>query len=162
MLMGQSGIPAQEEKEYTFITPLEHGLSYKRVNPEHTKFKFNLAHCWNFLEESIEKGNTDLIQVEDLVSRIKYGHSDLWVSSIESRKIVGCFVIGAAPYPQMIGVEAEAIAGKFNFKTMLPELEKYYKARGYKFVEMTGRKGWERVMKPLGYEFSNITIYKRL
>ena len=162
MLMAQPGIQNLAEKEYTFTTPLEHGLSCKRVNPDHSDFNFTLAHCWNFLEKSVEKGNTDLIQVEDIVKRIKEQNSDLWVSTDESGDIVGCFVIGVAPYPKKTGIDAEAIAGVFNFKTMLPEVEKYYKALGYEFFEMTGRKGWERVMEPLGYSFSNITIYKRL
>ena len=152
----------EQEKEYTFTTPLVHGLSCKRVNPDHAEFNFKLTHCWDFLEKSVERGNADLIQVEDLVSRVTKGHSDLWVSTDESGDIVGCFIIGTAPYPQITGIEAEAIAGRFNFKTMLPEVEKYYKKCGYKFFEMTGRRGWERVMKPLGYEFSTITIYKRL
>ena len=162
MLMEQAGTQSREEKEYTFTTPLEHGLSCKRVNPDHLDFRYILACCWNFLEESINKGNTELIEIEDLVERIVQGYSDLWVSVDKNKTIVGCFVIGSADYPQALGIEAEAIAGKFNFKTMLPQVEKYYKKRGYKFFEMTGRKGWEKVMKPLGYEFSNITLYKRL
>ena len=162
MLMALAGTPEVREKEYTFTTQLEHGLSYKKVNPNSSELKFNLAHCWEFLKKSTENGNTDLVQVEDIVNRVIDRSSDLWVSTDESGDIVGGLVIGAAPYPRSKGIFAEAIGGKFRFEILVPMLEKHYKQYGYEFFEMTGRKGWERVMKPLGYSFSNITIYKRL
>ena len=162
MLMAQPGIQNLAEKEYTFTTPLEHGLSYKRVNSSHADFKFTLVHCWEFIESSVGRGNEDLVCAGDIANRVVKGESDLWVSTDESGDIVGCVIIGAAIYPEKIGIFAEAIGGKFDFNILVPMLEKFYKNCGYEFFEMTGRKGWERVMKPLGYSFSNITIYKRL
>jgi len=50
----------------------------------------------------------------------------------------------------------------FDFKNIVPKIEEYYKDLGYEFWEMTGRKGWEKVMAPLGYEFKTITLRKRL
>ena len=162
MLMAQAGTPVGQEKEYTFTTPLEHGLSYKRVNADHPEFKFNLAHCWDFIERSVAEGNPDLVQTEDVVDRIINRQSDLWVSTDESGDIVGCFVIGAAPYPRSKGIYTEALAGKLIFMDFIPKVENFYKQFGYEFSEIIGRKGWERRLKPLGYNFSNITIYKRL
>jgi len=162
MPMAQAGTPVVQEKEYTFSTPLEHGLSYNRVNSDHSKFKFNLAHSWDFIERSVEEGNTDLIHTEDVVDRIISKESDLWVSKDESGDIVGCFVIGAAPYPRSKGIYTEALGGKLNFMDFIPKVENFYKQCGYEFSEIIGRKGWERRLKPLGYNFSNITIYKRL
>jgi hypothetical protein len=150
------------EKEYTFITLPVHGLSYRRVNNEHKNFKTILAQCWDYIEKSTERGNTDIIKAVDVIQKVIDKDSDLWVSVDAEENIVGCFVIGAAPYPQKTGIMAEAIGGKFNFPDVVPVVEKYYKSLGYEFFEMTGRKGWEKVMEPLGYEFSCITIYKRL
>mgnify|MGYP003147150497 CR=1 FL=1 len=162
MLMEQPGIQSREEKGYTFTTPLEHGLSYKRVNSKHTDFKPTLGHCWKFIERSAETGNEDLVRAGDIAKHVLKGESDLWVSTDESGEVVGCVVIGAATYPSKTGICAEAIGGKFDFNILVPMLEKFYKSCGYEFFEMTGRKGWERKMKPLGYIFSNTTIYKRL
>jgi hypothetical protein len=160
--MAQAGTPVVQEKEYTFTTPLAHGLSYKKVNPDNAEFKFNLAHCWEFIERSAERGNKDLIRAEDIADRVIKRESDLWVSTDESGDIVGCVVIGAGTYPGKTGIFAEAIGGKFDFSVLVPMLEKFYKNCGYQFFEMTGRKGWERKMKPLGYKYMNTTIYKRL
>ena len=162
MLMALAGTPVVQEKEYTFTTPLEHGLSYKKVNPDHPEFKFNVSHCWEFIEKSVEANNKDLVTTEDIINRIINRESDLWVSTDESGDIVGCFVIGAAEYARIKGIFTEALAGKLNFMDFIPKVENFYKQCGYEFSEIVGRKGWERRLKPLGYNFSNITIYKRL
>ena len=60
------------------------------------------------------------------------------------------------------GVSVEALGGSFNFSTVVPMLEDYYKSLGFKFVELTGRAGWEKRMKPLGYEFVSVTIRKKI
>lgn len=122
-----------------------------------------MGQCWEYIENSTERNNTDVIQAVDIIQRVVDKVSDLWVT-IDSEKgeIVGCFVIGAAAYPQSTGINAEAIGGKFNFPDIVPIVEKYYKALGYEFFEMTGRKGWEKVMAPLGYKLTSITVYKRL
>jgi hypothetical protein len=170
MLMELAGTQVAE-KVYTFSTQPEHGLSYKKVNSNHSKFKMILGQCWKYIESSVERNNTDLIKTVDVVSRVADKQSDLWVAiKVDSVKkelfgigeIVGCFVIGAAAYPQSTGIMAEAIGGEFNFPDIVPVVEKYYKNLGYSFFEMTGRKGWEKVMKPLGYELTSITVYKRL
>ena len=162
MLMGQAGTLNQEEKEYTFTTPLEHGLSCKQVNSSHANFKKIVAQCWDYIDSGVSRGGSkEFISTEYIVQKVLSGDSDLWVSVDAEGNTVGCFVIGAAPYPEKTGIFAETIGGKFDFKYMTPVVEKFYKKCGYEFFEMTGRKGWERVMKPLGYKLMNITMYKR-
>ena len=80
----------------------------------------------------------------------------------EKDNIKGCVVIGFCFYPRTKGILAEAVGGEFDFPELIPVLEKYYKDIGYDFFEMTGRKGWERKMKPLGYDFKYITLRKNL
>ncbi len=153
----------EAEKVYTFSTLPVHGLSYRKVNPKSKNFKTIVGQCWEYIENSTDRNNTDVIKAVDIIQRVVDKVSDLWVT-IDSEKgeIVGCFVIGAAAYPQSTGINAEAIGGKFNFPDIVPIVEKYYKALGYEFFEMTGRKGWEKVMAPMGYELTSITVYKRL
>ena len=162
MLMEQAGTPEVPGKEYTFTTPLDHGVSYKRVNPNHANFKKIVAQCWDYIDSGVSRGGSkELISTEYIVQKVLGGDSDLWLSVDAGGNTVGCFVIGSAPYPEKTGIFAETIGGKFDFKFITPVVEKFYKKCGYEFFEMTGRKGWERVMKPLGYKLMNITMYKR-
>jgi len=163
MLMEQAGTQAVQEKEYTFTTPLEHGLSYKHVDIRSPNAKSLVSQCWDFIEAGVEQGGSkEFLTTDYLIKKVLERDSDLWVSQDEGDNIVGALIIGAAPYPTETGIMAESIGGTFNFNTLVPMLEKFYRARGYKFFEMTGRKGWERKMKPLGYTYMNTTIYKRL
>ena len=152
-----------QEKEYTFTTQQEHGLSYNHVDMSSPSAKAVVAQCWDFIEAGVEQGGSkEFLTTDYLIKKVVDKESDLWVSLDESERIVGALIIGAAPYPTETGIMAESIGGTFNFDTLVPMLEKFYRARGYKFFEMTGRKGWERKMKPLGYTYMNTTIYKRL
>ena len=163
MLMAQPGIQNLAEKEYTFTTPLEHGLSYKKVNSKHDDFKKTVAQCWDYVDSGMLRGGSkELISTEYIINKVLSSDSDLWVSLDEGGDTVGCVVIGAAPYPEKTGIFAGTIGGKVDFNIVVAWLVKYYKNCGYEFFEMTGRRGWERAMKPLGYEYMNTTIYKRL
>ncbi len=163
MLMEQAGTPVEQAKEYTFTTPLEHGLSYKKVNSNRPDFKKIVSNCWKYIEAGVERGGSrEFISTEYLVKKILDHESDLWLSEDRDGTLKGCFVIGAAPYPNETGIMAESIGGNFDFEVITPIVEKHYKELGYTFFEMTGRKGWEKVMKPMGYKFLNITMYKRL
>ena len=88
--------------------------------------------------------------------------SDFWISTDGDDNIMGCLIIGFGQMPRGKGICAEAIEGKFDFYKLVPMLEKYYKKLGFNFFEMSGRKGWEKIMKPLGYEFKTITLRKKL
>lgn len=98
---------------------------------------------------------------EFLFNKFLEGYSDMWVA-VEGQEIVGCLLIGVANYPEQTGINSEATAGKFHFETMMPALEDYYRKRGAKFVEISGRKGWERRFGPMGYTVKNVTIIKEL
>jgi len=116
MLMGQAGTQVEQEKEYTFTTPLDHGLSYRRVNPNHANFKNIVAQCWDYIDSGVSRGGSkELISTEYIVQKVLSGDSDLWLSVDAEGDTVGCFVIGSAPYPEMTGIFAETIGGKFDF-----------------------------------------------
>jgi hypothetical protein len=163
MLMAVTGIPAVEEKEYIFTTPLVAGLSYKLVNPDSESLKKKLAQCYNHMEKSVSRSKCeDLYNADDLVKRVIDKTSDFWISVDKDENIKGSFVIGFGYMPRSRGISAEAISGKFDFSVIVPVVEKYYKNLGFDFFEMTGRKGWEKVMEPLGFDFKTITIRKEL
>jgi hypothetical protein len=162
MLMAVTGTP-EAEKEYIFSTPLLAGLSYRLVNHNSILLRKKLANCYSDLEISVARSKCeDLYTADDLVKRVINKQSDLWVSVDESENIKGSCIIGFGNMPRGKGITAEAIAGKIDFSLGTPVIEKYYKNLGFDFFEMTGRKGWQKVMKPLGYEFKSVTIRKRL
>ena len=163
MLMAVTGIPEGRAREYIFSTPLLHGLSYRLVNHNSPLLKKKLAYCRDYLEKAIERSNCeDLFNADDLIKRVLNKQSDFWISIDKDDNIKGSLIIGFGEMPRAKGINAEAIAGNFKFEVLVPMLEKYYKNLGFKFFEMTGRKGWEKVMEPLGYDFKSITIRKKL
>jgi len=160
--MALTGTPEQE-KEYIFEMLPQRGLSYKFVNYKSPFLVQKLSECYDYFEQSILKSNcSDVFNANDLVKRVTTGTSDLWVSCDKDKNIKGCLVIGFAYYPQSTGIVAECISGKFHFDILVPGLEDYYKELGYEFFEMTGRKGWEKVMDKMGYEFKSIILRKVL
>ena len=163
MLMAPTGTPPVVEKEYIFTTPLERGLSCKLVNKKHGDAKYKLAQCYKYLDKAIERGNNgDLFSSDYVVNRVLSEKNDFWISVDKDNEIKGCIVIEALNFPNSAGVSVEALGGSFNFSTVVPMLEDYYKSLGFKFVELTGRAGWEKRMKPLGYEFVSVTIRKKI
>jgi hypothetical protein len=160
MQMELLGIPALE-KEYTFIIPAEHGLSYKKVNRSSNKRAEVLAQCIEYIDKSASRGNRELMDTEDIVKRVTDGITDLWIS-VEDEEIVGCFIVGVLAYPKADVINFEAISGKFDFEYGLPKVEEHYNTLGYKYSQMIGRKGWVKVMEPLGYTTMNTTLFKRL
>ena len=162
MLMALTGTP-EAEKEYIFTTLLETGLSYKLVNANSPLLRKKLAECYSRIEHMVEKVKCeDLYTADDLIKKIINKESDFWISTDGDDNIMGCLIIGFGQMPRGKGICAEAIEGKFDFYKLVPMLEKYYKKLGFNFFEMSGRKGWEKIMKPLGYEFKTITLRKKL
>tara|TARA_R110002124_G_scaffold117394_2_gene274448 strand:- start:283 stop:768 length:486 start_codon:yes stop_codon:yes gene_type:complete len=151
-----------QEKEYTFTTPLEHGFSYNRVNRNHPDVHHKIADCIEFVSQSLLRGgNEEYIKPEFLFNKFLTGFSDMWVS-LRDQDIVGCLLIGVADYPEQTGIISESTGGKFHFETMMPALEDFYRKQGAKFVEIPGRKGWQRRFGTMGYKVKNVTITKRL
>jgi hypothetical protein len=162
MLMALTGTP-EAEKEYIFTTPLEHGLSYKLVNHNSHLLMKKLGEGFEHIQKSIIKSNcSDIYDAEDIVKRVLNKQSDLWVSTDADNNTKGVLVIGFGQMPKGRIIGAEAMGGKFDFNVITPVIADYYKKLGFKFFEMTGRKGWEKIMEPLGYEFKTITLRKKL
>ena len=162
MLMAVSGTQDQE-REFILEIPLTHGLNYKFVNYKHNSLFLKLSKCYDYFEKSIHGSRcSDIYNANDLVNRVSAGKSDLWIAYDKNNDIKGCFVIGFAHYPQSTGILAEGISGQFDFENATPKIEEYYKDLGYEFWEMTGRRGWEKKMAPLGYEFKSVILRKRL
>jgi hypothetical protein len=141
----------------------ERGLSYKLVNYKNHSLIKKLSECYPHFEKSIFHSKcSDIFNANDIVKRVSAGKSDLWISYDKDENIKGCFVIGFAYYPQGTGILSECISGKFHLEDRIAEVEEYYRDLGYAFFELIGRKGWERKMEKMGYEFKSIILRKDL
>jgi hypothetical protein len=162
MQMEQVGTQ-EAEKDFTFITPLDHGYSYKLANPHHAGFRDLVVSCLEYYERSIKRSNnSDYIGPVDFALSALEKQSDFWITVDSTEKLLGIFQLSKAEYPKSTGVYVEALAGEFNFEHGLPMIEDYYRTLGYQFVELEGRRGWERKLKPNGYTYKTTTIVKRL
>ena len=56
------------------------------------------------------------------------------------------------------------IAGREMDKWMklYPRLVSYAEAKGCRWIEVHGRKGWERMLRDRGFEFSHVVLRKEL
>jgi len=150
-------------KAFTFITPLDHGYSYKLANPHHAGFRDLVVSCLEYYKRSIERSNnSEYIGPVDFALSALEKRSDFWTIEGSDEQLLGIFQISKAEYPKSTGVYVEALAGEFNFEHGLPMIEDYYRTLGYQFVELEGRRGWERKLKPNGYVYKTTTIVKRL
>jgi|TARA_R110000744_G_scaffold5856_3_gene20650 hypothetical protein len=152
-----------QEKEYTFTTPLEHGLSYRLLNPESQEFRKTLVSCYDLIDMSAKKSHAiyDLPTYE-MLRRCLENKCDVWVSVDAGSNIVGCCTIGVETYGPISGINLESTSGKWVRRHVMPIVENYYKNLGFTFVEISGRKGWERALSHMGYKLSKITIHKEL
>ena len=166
MLMEVASTQDQPEKEFIFSTQLDHGSSYNLVNYKHWSLVRKLTKCYPNIENAIDRSNcADIFNANDTVKRIAKGSSDLWIMFDKDREIIACVVIGFAHHDQSSGIIAEAMGGESflcDYDVGMKMMEDYYRELGYDFFEITGRKGWEKLMAPRGYEFKSIKLRKAL
>jgi len=160
MLMEQAGTQDQE-KEFIFTIQPEAGLSYRLVNNNCSGYRAFVLACWEYIENSALKGNTELQSVENVIIRLLKKEADLWLC-FDKDKIVGCCVIGAVIYPKAHAINFEAIGGKADYKECLTMCEQFYKSFGYKYARVQGRKGWKRALSKQGYKEEDVTLLKEL
>jgi hypothetical protein len=81
----------------------------------------------------------------DVVSSLNQGHSQLF----EGQR--SAFVTQITPAPRTI--HAWLAGGDLaELLSLVPGLEAYARAHGCQYATVNGRKGWDRALKPLGYE----------
>jgi hypothetical protein len=114
----------------------------------------NLDRCLPFIKASVGEGPDT---IESVGVAILSGKAQLWpgqncalVSEVEhapGRRFARVWHAG--------GDMDELVA-------MTPGLESWARMQGCDSVVVSGRKGWERIMKALGYEFESVVLRKPL
>ena len=100
---------------------------------------------------------------EQLLADVEAGHILVWVVSRET-KIVGVFTVRVIQ-SRVTWVLVEDLAGEDIHSWLLEghhALETWARELGAKQILIEGRRGWEKVLRPLGYETRRVQAVKHL
>lgn len=105
----------------------------------------------SFLKDAMQY-NSDWTYT-DLITALLTEHCKLWV--VSDKKVLAAAVTQIYTYPTKKEVRVHLLGGVDSAgwgKEWSESLERYAKAEGAKSIDLLGRKGWERALKPWGYE----------
>jgi|TARA_R100001460_G_scaffold65215_1_gene105535 hypothetical protein len=128
------------------------------VSPQH------LPAVWPKASEQIERANNISetgFTMDDLREKIADGRNQLWVIDNGAASAITSVV----SYPQHKCVKVTYLGGdnmKDWFVPFVEKIEEFGRSQGCKFIETAGRKGWERMCKPLGAKLEFIVLRKAL
>lgn len=94
---------------------------------------------------------------EDVVEAVDEGLMQFWPAS-ES-----CLVTQLVVYPQVRAVHIFLAAGNLEqIKDFDESLDDFARQLDADFITLSGRKGWQKTLKDIGYETSHVTMYKEV
>ena len=99
--------------------------------------------------------------LSDVISQVLQGMLTLWVVYNETKdKAVGCLLTEILGYPRSKALSIFLLGGDdfTEIVQTLDELKEYAKGMGCKTIEFYGRDGWEKVLKPSGFEKIHIVM----
>ena len=115
-----------------------------------------IAACRAWIEAALAySGGTHTF--EDVAAGIESGRMQLWPADD------GCIVTEIQVFPRKLVLNFFLAGGDLaRLLDMVADVEEWARGQGCTAAEMTGRKGWERVLAARGYRFSAVTIGKEL
>lgn len=126
-----------------------------RLIPIHPE---NLKQAWKDVEKYVARGieyTDDKYSVADIKEAILGQNLILWVVyNDEEKRAQGCVLTEIYEYPQKRCLMIFLLAGDGfdRIVTLLPDLMEYGKGRGCVSLEFYGRPGWEKTLRPHGFE----------
>lgn len=114
----------------------------------------------DFLEGATDRtdGRVDIYDVQD---ELEMGSYQLWIAFTGTGEIVGAVTTRIIEYPQRRMLHGDMAGGKGlkDWQTkMLELLDQFAKDQKCSAFEMYGRRGWEKVLKPYGWD-ARQTVY---
>ena len=115
----------------------------------------------HLIAEALEYSND--YSPEDVLLRIRGGQSQLWVVE-KDMLIVGCAVTEVACFPRNRILQVWLLCGiDFEkWKPCIAQLEGFARSQGCTFIEATGRRGLEKMIRDLGFTSPRVTFSKKL
>ncbi|MGY6283610.1 hypothetical protein ACXIT0_11990 [Methylorubrum extorquens] len=117
----------------------------------------NYSECRDILLEALAHGDGRVNEAL-LVAQLVRGNYQLW----RTENSAGVTQINENPFNKCLFIflaggdlsEIEHIAG--------PVIEQWAADQGCTSIILSGRRGWERALRPLGYEFQSTNLIKRI
>ena len=132
-----------------------------------------LKEDWPFIEpfiaRALDRGD-GRYSLEDIKHYLIDGVARAWlieeINVLEQvKEIKACFVLELMQYPQLLVCNVLALAGK-DIEQWLPfveaAVEDIARNQDAKRIEIIGRLGWKRILKPLGYRETACFLAKEL
>jgi hypothetical protein len=113
--------------------------------------------------KSFEYTSTKVLP-EDVYSDIMKGNQTLWiVFEEETFHVIGAFTIRVKNYPGGNALSGEHLGGERLSEwadLLFDTMERYARDLGIKNLELIGRRGWEKILKPKGW-IANLVIFEK-
>lgn len=114
---------------------------------------------WERCKGWIEEGLGDsLLKITGIEAAIAHGEAILWPG--QKCALVSEFV--TYPSGERASQVMSAGGDLEEIMSMVPGMEAFARLNGCAISIVEGRKGWEKVLKPSGYEFASLTLRKAL
>lgn len=148
----------EQDLESLGIPPIEPAASAKTLPPVQGVVPPPHAHwerCKAWIADGLEGS---LLKVEDIEAALARGEAVLWPG--ERCALVSEFV--SYPSGERASQVMSAGGDLDEILSMVPGMEAFARLNGCAVSTVEGRRGWERVLKPAGYEFLSIKLRKTL
>ena len=114
---------------------------------------------WERCKAWIAEGLGDsLLKIDDIEAALARGEAILWPGA--KCAIVSEFV--SYPSGERASQVMSAGGDLDEIMSLVPGMEAFARLNGCAVSTVQGRKGWERVLKPAGYDFFSVTLRKIL
>ena len=135
-----------------------------------TKFikfkKFEVENVWSLARDLVQLAceTNGAFDAEDIKDLCKQGAMQLWLVVDETDEVLATVVTELRSYPNFKVCDARIVTGKHmnRWHHHVADLETWAKTKGCKKMELFARPGWEKVMKPKGYQKSHVQLEKDL
>ena len=115
---------------------------------------------WEAIAEILEPTTDNRCTLQNVYDNLMNGEWSL-LSINDNDKPVVLATVSYIYYPNSTSLNIILLAGGAdNWSTLMVQLEEIARSNGCDEIEITGRKGWQRVLPD--YEFSHITLRKSL
>jgi len=129
-----------------------------------------LPFVWDDAEAHLrrfEKYSSGDYDVEEIWNEIQKGHQQLWIYVNDESEMIGAWTTRVFETPSKKLVEVFAVGGsniltRENTREVMSMVEEFGKKNGCSVVQISGRRGWKKVLAPLGYEEKSIVIEKEI
>lgn len=120
---------------------------------------------WPQAKESLSRVEEQVpreLSMDDLLQNLLSGQMQLWFIA-EGPKVLAFFVTKLVTYSHMKGIQVLWLAGEGSeiwLDKTHETLIEWGKSLGASRLELIGRKGWQRVLAPYGWEQPHVVLHK--